>query len=210
MLRQDYAGPVRWIVVDDGPEPQPVTFERQGWTVVVIRPAPFWQPGENTQARNLLCGLQAVEASASLVIVEDDDYYARDWLTTAADQLSRAELVGECGARYYNLRTRRARYLGNNAHASLCSTAMRGAAIESFREACSNAPQFIDLELWRSHKSKQLFSGERVVGIKGLPGRAGIGIGHSARFAGSQDPLGRILRGWIGDDADTYLREPVH
>ena len=42
MAAQDYAGPVTWIIVDDGPEPQPVTFERAGWRLVVIRPAPLW------------------------------------------------------------------------------------------------------------------------------------------------------------------------
>src|SRR5690606_8566975 len=57
MARQDYAGPVRWVIVDDGPEPQPVTFQRDGWVLEVVRPEPYWQPGQNTQARNLAAGL---------------------------------------------------------------------------------------------------------------------------------------------------------
>lgn len=48
MLRQTFAGPVRWVIVDDGPEPQPITFRRAGWELVLIRPAPFWRPGQNT------------------------------------------------------------------------------------------------------------------------------------------------------------------
>ena len=30
MARQTYAGPVRWIIVDAGPEAQPVTLQRAG------------------------------------------------------------------------------------------------------------------------------------------------------------------------------------
>jgi hypothetical protein len=209
MARQDYAGPVHWIIVDDGPEAQPVTFEHEGWTLQVIRPAPLWQPGQNTQSRNLLAGLRAVGADARLVIIEDDDWYAPSWLRTVDAALANAELVGEHRARYYNLPMRRARQLSNTQHASLCSTAMRGAAIETFRWACNRHAKFIDLELWRKHRSRYLFGGNRVCGIKGLPGRDGIGMGHSKDFAGTHDPDGRILREWIGDDADMYLPEPA-
>lgn len=210
MLRQDYAGPVHWIIVDDGPEPQPVTFQREGWTLQVIRPHPYWQPGQNTQARNLMAGLAVVPAGARLVIIEDDDWYRGDWLYTADRALENAELVGEYRARYYNIPMRRARQLSNTQHASLCSTAMRGAAIDTFRWACQRHAKFIDLELWRKHRSRYLFGtpgGNRVCGIKGLPGRGGIGMGHSKDFAGTHDPDGRILREWIGDDADLYLQE---
>jgi hypothetical protein len=84
---------------------------------------------------------------------------------------------------------------------------MRGAAIETFRWACQQHTKFIDLELWRKHRSRYLFGGGRVCGIKGLPGRGGIGMGHSRDFNGTHDPDGRILREWIGDDADLYLQE---
>ncbi len=205
MLRQDYAGPVHWIIVDDGPMAQPVTFKRKGWTLQVIRPLPEWKPGQNTQARNLLAGLRDVDCRDRLVIIEDDDHYAPDWLRIADAALTAAELVGEFRARYYNIRLRRARQLSNTAHASLCSTAMRGEAIEAFRHACESGTKFIDLKLWHHHGSRYLFGGNRVCGIKGLPGRGGIGMGHAADFAGTADPDGRILRDWVGDDASLYL-----
>lgn len=204
MTKQDYAGPVRWIIVDDGPEAQPITFSREGWTLEVIRPQPFWQPGQNTQARNLLAGLAVVPADARLVVIEDDDAYRFDWLSHVSKQLDKAELVGECQARYYNLALRKGRQLHNNAHASLCSTAMRGAAIETFRQACRRRPKFIDLELWGRHKSRHLFTGNRVVGIKGLPGRGGIGMGHRDDFKGTLDPDLVLLRQWVGNDAELY------
>lgn len=204
MARQDYAGPVRWVIVDDGPEPQPVSFQRAAWELIVIRPAPFWRTGQNTQARNLLKGLPAVGASDRLVICEDDDWYAPDWLTHVAGQLERAELVGEQRARYYNIALRRGRQLSNTHHSSLCSTAMRGSALEAFRRSCGQQPKFIDLHLWRHARSRHLFSGHRVVGIKGLPGRGGIGMGHRNNFSGVDDRDGALLREWIGEDARLY------
>jgi len=204
MARQDYAGPVRWIIVDDGPEPQPVTFRREGWQLVLVRPSPHWAPGQNTQARNLLKGLAAVDPADCLVIIEDDDWYAPDWLTTVAAELQHAELVGEHRARYYNVQQRRGRQLVNTGHASLCSTAMRGSALRDFADACRSRPKFIDLELWRRPRGR-LFGGHRVVGIKGLPGRGGIGMGHDAGFKGEPDPTGALLRDWIGEDSEVYL-----
>lgn len=204
MAAQDYTGPVTWIIVDDGPEPQPVTFQREGWKLVLIRPAPFWQPGQNTQARNLLKGLEAVEADAQLVVIEDDDHYHPDYLNAIRQRLRIAELVGECKARYYNLSLRRGRQLSNSGHASLCSTAMRGAALATFRAACQRAPKFIDLELWKRHPSRHLFSLGLVTGIKGLPGRGGIGMGHRNDFNGTNDPDLNLLRQWIGDDVELY------
>ena len=204
MMRQTYAGPVRWIIVDDGPEAQPVTFSRDDWELVVIRPAPHWRPGRNTQARNLLAGLDAVAPDDHLVVIEDDDWYAPDWIQTVAGQMASAELVGEHRARYYNVALRRGRQLGNASHASLCSTAMRGSAIAGFRKACQRSEKFIDLDLWRRARSRRLFAGHRVVGIKGLPGRGGIGMGHRDDFRGQDDLDGALLREWIGDDARLY------
>lgn len=205
MLAQDYAGPVHWIVVDDGPEPLPVwDFPLDGWGLTVVRPHPKWQPGQNTQARNLLVGLELVTSDARLVVIEDDDAYAPDWLSTVARELEHAELVGESHARYYNVSTRRYRQLSNAEHASLCSTAMRGAAIDSFRRACERNPKFIDIELWGIHPSRKLFGGHRVLGIKGLPGRGGIGMGHRNDFYGKPDDSMRILREWVGDTAELY------
>lgn len=205
MARQDYAGPVRWIIVDDGPEPQPVTFRREGWQLVLVRPSPHWLPGQNTQARNLLKGLAAVGPEERLVIIEDDDWYAPDWLTTVAAELEHAELVGENRARYYNVAQRRGRQLANTGHASLCSTAMRGAALRDLADACQSRPKFIDLELWRRPRHRRLFGGHRVVGIKGLPGRGGIGMGHEPDFKGEADVSGDLLRHWVGADAEVYL-----
>lgn len=205
MAAQTYSGPVRWIVVDDGVEPEPWTFSREGWTLELIRRAPFWKHGENTQAVNILAALDRVSNAERVVCIENDDYYSPKWLERADKALHLAELVGENRARYYNLATRTGRKLQNTSHASLCSTAMRGAAIETFRKVCRPGVQFIDLSLWRQHRSKHLFTGSDVVGIKGMPGRGGIGMGHKPDFHGIKDEDGELLREWIGQDADIYM-----
>lgn len=205
MARQTYTGPVRWVVVDDGPEPQPVTFQRDGWTVEVIRPTPYWEPGQNTQARNLRAGLAVIQPHESVVVIEDDDWYAPDWLATVAAKLVDAELVGETRARYYNVRRMVGRELSNLAHASLCASAMRGRALALFRAVCLSSSKFIDIELWRKAPSKALFHGHRTVGLKGLPGRGGIGMGHAGTFNGTPDPSGTLLRAWIGPDAEEFI-----
>jgi hypothetical protein len=205
MLAQDYTGPVHWVIVDDGAMPQDTDFKRDGWMLEIVRPTPHWVEGMNTQARNLLAGLDCVAPDSRLVIIEDDDHYKPDWLSKCAGYLEKAELVGEHQARYYNLATRTGRQLTNTQHASLCSTAMRGEALASFRAACERSPKFIDLDLWKSHPNRALFTGQSVTGIKGLPGRGGIGMGHANTFRGQSDASGDLLRKWIGDDARHYL-----
>jgi len=208
MRAQTYGGSVVWIIVDDGTEPTIREVMPSNWQLVYIRPSPLWQPGRNTQARNLLKGIEACDLKLPLAVIEDDDHYACDWLGHVSQQLQSAELVGEFRARYYNVALKRGRQLSNTKHSSLCSTAMRGSVIDSFRKACVMSKNFIDITLWKYGSyglSKKLFGGNRVVGIKGLPGRSGIGMGHRNDFSGQSDPSGSLLKSWIGDDARHYL-----
>jgi len=206
MARQTYAGPVRWIVVDDGQEPQPVTFKRDRWTVEIVRPDVKWAPGLNTQATNLLEGIDRLTAEARLVIIEDDDCYAPEYLDRVNVWLDTAQLVGECAARYYQMGSGKYRQLSNRSHASLCSTAMRGRlALDLFRQECRRQDKFIDLGLWRKFiGTKALYESRMVVGLKGLPGRGGIGMGHRGDFAGERDAKGAKFREWVGLNVDLY------
>src|SRR5690606_8933960 len=118
----------------------------------------------NTQSRNLLVGLAHCCSTDRVVVIEDDDHYAPDWLTHVAGELERAQLVGERRSRYYNLATRQGREMGNTAHASLCATAVRGAAVDALRRSC-RAGRGIDMHLWRTFPDRHLFDGNRVTGI---------------------------------------------
>lgn len=211
MAAQDYAGPVRWVIVDDGLTPQPITFQRPGWELVLIRPSPFWEPGMNTQARNIQKGLGACDPRFPVIFIEDDDHYAPDWLSHVTKHLEGHELVGEVRARYYNFHTKTARQLANTMHSSLCSTAIQGIrALKALQAYCQPGVKFIDLNLWRNFRGKkQLFAGTRVTGIKGLPGREGIGMGHQPDFVGTPDRNQDILRSWIGANAVRIYNEHI-
>jgi len=205
MRRQTFDGNVRWIIVNDVDVDFIAPPMPENWRCEVLTPEPRWQPGENTQARNLLAALEIVGPDERVVMIEDDDHYSPDWLETVDQMLDKAELVGETMARYYNVSQHRFRQIENCSHSSMCSTALRGSAIGRLRAECRRKNKFIDMHLWRKHKSKHLFSGHRVVGIKGLPGRLGIGSGHHNNFRGEQDQNGAVLRLWIGADAGFYL-----
>lgn len=204
MQRQTYTGNVRWIIVDDGEIPQPICFSRPGWQVDVIRPYPPWQPGQNTQSRNILAGLECVSNGDRLVIIEDDDYYSPAYLDYVSTHIQQAELVGESHARYYNVATKRYHAHNNDRHASLCATALTGTAIQRLRDLCQTQRRFIDLDLWRDHPNKLLADSRLTVGIKGLPGRSGIGMGHDQHFGRADDAAQTVLMAWLGPDAGLY------
>ena len=181
MRAQVYPAPVRWVVVDDGPDPMP-TPQIDGWDVRHIRPEPLWQPGQNTHARNLLAGLD--HCTGRVVIIEDDDEVAPWWLAVCEEWLTTHELVGESHSLYRHRETGRVTEMRNNRHASLCSTAMRGMALSLFRRICAEHKDQLDTLLWqRFDGPKRLYRPEPrgVVGVKGWPGREGIGVGHKLR-----------------------------
>lgn len=204
MRRQTFDGCVHWIIVDDGPVAENVSFRKRRWKITVLRPEPFWRPGNNTQGRNLALALGLVERGSVVTVVEDDDWYHADWLRWIADNAHAAELIGEAQAVYYNVRSRRWRNLGNDDHASLRSSAMRDGAIETFRDVLTRPNKYYDLRLWARHGDKKTFCGSLSVGIKGMPGRPGIALGHELG-RGTADPDCKKLRDLIGDDADWYL-----
>lgn len=207
MRRQDYTGPVRWVIVDDGPEPQTLGPMPSGWTIDLIRPHPPWQPGQNTQGRNLQSGLKAIGAKARVVIIEDDDWYGPQWLSTVAARLTGfIELTGESHNRYWHVGQRRAKVFTNKLHASLCATAMQGAALALSRRLVTQPLRFHDLALWRRFNGrKDLRPSRHVVGIKGLPGRLGVCREHTDP-RGNPDLEAAMLTAWIGaEDAQRIL-----
>lgn len=181
MSVQTEPGPVRWVIVDDGPEPMPRP-SISGWEIVMVRPSPVWRPGWNTLARNLMAGLEYV--TDRVVIVEDDDQYAPWWVERCNQWLDQDDLVGESHSVYRHVSGAKCEgadeyACGNDAHASLCSTALRGDAIETLRDVCRERSDMIDIRLWRARPGRLRRPDPRgVVGIKGYPGRRGIGIGH--------------------------------
>lgn len=201
---QTYEGPLIWTIVDDCDPSTRIPRMRKGITVNVIRPGWRWQPGKNTQARCMALGLIGlVGLNDAVIILEDDDVYLPEHVSNVLSWLERVDLVGERDSCYYNVATRRWRVLPGKYHASMCSVACKGRATDLLLKLCQTGSKMLDMRLWRTFDGlKELLDSHNVVGIKGLPGRPGIGVGHRNGF-GTVDTDDH-LRIWAGGYADNY------
>ena len=201
---QTYQGPLTWVVVDDCLPTTRIPRVRAGVDVYHVRPAQQWQPGTNTQAYCMDYGLLHVPEDAVLFILEDDDVYLPGYIDTMLEAMETLDLAGEVDARYYNVETGRYRVIPGKIHSSMASTVCKGDALALLRSLCRGGlTRMLDVNLWKRFKGgKKLMVTHNVVGIKGLPGRPGIGVGHRKRF-GVPD-TGDTLREWAGDYAENY------
>lgn len=224
---------VQWIVSDDGLEPALLTMGQ----LHIYRTRPRNDPnytGWVSLAENLLAALPHVRGRA-VAIIEHDDRYPRKYLEHALGRLfptsgggggGGADLTGESVMRYYHVGQRR--YWTNRQFGScLCQLTFKADHLHLFewtikRVMRTQAAKMIDYQFWWYAKRKGLkldmegltgetSGGRGVVGIKGLPGRAGIGMGHRPAGAPNgvpwrDDPEAEVLRQWCGDDAGNYLR----
>lgn len=200
---QTYTGPLTWIIVDDCDPRTDIPAMRDGIMTLCIDPPWRWT-GANTQAQSMSKALEYVPAGAICIVAEDDDLYKPDHFANVLCALNRAELVGERVARYYNVATSRYKVLPGNFHASLASTAVRGGALAMLADICAAGSRRIDIDLWRTYPgAKELLESGNVIGIKGMPGRAGIGVGHQQQF-GSPDRGNSVKMEWLGEYAKDY------
>lgn len=193
--------PHEWIVADGGSTPAALTMGQ----------VHLHHPGERGAANlagNILRALDAVTGDA-VVICEDDDWYAPDHLAQCARGLRLESVYGCRTLKYYNLAERCWAKFGNNG-AALCQTAFVREEIPRMRAAAQAALDAgdykIDGRFWkdRIHLSN---GPTTVIGIKGLPGSAGLGIGHRPKERPGlwkPDPDMRKLAEWIGGAVESY------
>jgi hypothetical protein len=211
MQNQTYKGDVVWIIIDDC---YPVTTNKVGenfkdcWTIIKVYPTPIWD-GHNTQARNIEAGLKVLTENygpadiEGIFIIEDDDYYRPVYLERMMANFGDYSLIGERNTIYYNVYYRKWITNPNTAHASLFQTAFKYEAIPAFRESFYH--KFIDCVFWTKVIRRNLFyENDLAIGIKGLPGRGGIGAGHSKSFSMNSDGNMVYLKSKIGEDAKQY------
>jgi hypothetical protein len=213
MLAQDYKGEVLWIIIDDA---EPVTVNcipeefREDWEVIKIYPEPKWKPGRNTQARNLLAGLEEVKNHTvdAIFIIEDDDYYKPEYLSVMVANLQGFDIAGETCTVYYNVAAYYWMQCKNRRHSSLFQTAFTSAMIPVFEKVCIERVRFIDMLLFQAIPMRRtnLFTGNKLsIGIKGLPGRAGIGMGHHPYGRMAPDTGFAKLKEFLGADYIHYV-----
>jgi glycosyltransferase involved in cell wall biosynthesis len=187
---QTYDEPYQWVTVCDGG----FASYRFSQNQTVLRREP--RPREkHSLTRNLPHALPHLRGDRILCI-EDDDYYAGDYLAVMNELLETAPLVGLVPARYYSVRHARWREFGNFAHASLATTGFTREVLPLFQAICARGSPYIDRQLWQSWRGPRRL--ERIplhVGVKGMPGEPGIGTGH-ADDAGGLDADRRIFRAW--------------
>jgi len=202
MARQTYRGSIQWIVADGGEKPANCT---RGQQHLILGPEP--DPLKNFR-RNLTVALEHVE-SRMIAFIEDDDWYAPDWLEAVTGWLTNADIAGEIPARYYNVASRRYHEHANGTHASLCQTAMRSSLLWSLLTAIGHdRGPFVDRTLWdqvAATKRQRLERSCRVIGMKGVIGRVGLGLGHADHHFGSSDPDRATLDRWMSCDAGLFF-----
>lgn len=196
MQNQDYSGNVTWVIADDGQE-KIETPSIKNWNIIHIKRA--FKPG-NTQGANLVDALKHCPADSKILIIEDDDFYSNRWLSIMSEKLESCDLCGETRTRYYNIINFTYRQNNNSGHSSLCSTGLHNAdAYKILNDICHKKPRFIDIHLWHNFKGKKcLFNDTNIVGIKGFPGKKGIGSGHNG-LRNKDDIECSILHKWVGD-----------
>jgi GT2 family glycosyltransferase len=200
--QQTYTGAIQWLCVDDVDPATPCTMGQ-----TVIRPEPRWSAGsKSTQRRNLLAALPFVTYD-KILILEDDDHLSPSYLQEMSARLDANPIVGQPNALYYNVAYRAYYQCPNHRHASLCATGIRASLLPDLQWVCEQTTtEYIDIALWRRVAySRGLFAGPHLcIGIKGMPGRPGIGHGHQHDLPWKLDPDLSVLRSWIGDDAALY------
>lgn len=211
---QDPSHTYEWIIVDDGSIETKLTMpEVQRY----FRGPKIWKEGYNTQRLNMNVAIPEVKGDFCFII-EDDDYLSPEYIEKMMYLLHEYPAVGEGNAFYYNIMARCWRRWGNFSphntfslcYASLCQTAIRKELLPCLDQALNSGETWPDIALWRIMTNKGLkpflfCNQDLVVGIKGMPGRTGIGAGHHPDEGFQPDPGYKKLEEVIGvPDTEIY------
>jgi hypothetical protein len=215
MAKQTFSGPVHWIIVDDSSEHYQTPKMPNNWVVSHIKKEKDKSIKNSSQAINILHALDFLKYD-NIVMVEDDDYYAPCWLDVCYEALKTHSLVGRDNIVFYNMYTRSywdKSYKGFDTNA-MAQTAMKSSLVQNLRDAClvdMDPTGMVDHNLWRSvDKNNKILlergSVEYVVGIKGLPGRAGMSNKHK-QVLPNPDHNFEALKHLVGEYAfSVYMR----
>jgi glycosyltransferase involved in cell wall biosynthesis len=210
-----------WIVVDDGEtdaaaravsEFSDSDLANLGIQVFHIQArGQKYLKGPRSLGANMLHGLD-LATSSKILVMEDDDCYLPGYLDDMFRRLEGSWAVGTVWQKYYHLPSRSYRIFRNRGSA-LCSTGfaealkpdMKAAAKHCLSSGCKGLDAFFWSRLMRSGRKLDIFEPEQdlMIGMKGMPGRSGIGVGHRPKKF-KKDPNLSILREWVGPYFDDY------
>lgn len=193
-MRAQTVQPDEWVVADGGVEPAPLTM---GQTHIHYP----CEPGARNLARNMLHALEAVTGDV-VVMFEDDDIYLPNHIEESVKVLQRQNAAGCSSLRYFNLEHRCWIEMRNKGSA-LCQTSFRREALNLMRNMANEClitnSYCLDQKFWGVGQWTSNLP-QTVIGLKGLPGVAGLGIGHRPDFK---------KRGWVSDPSLSKLKEWV-
>lgn len=204
--------PDSWIIVDDGKTPMVPDL---AWynaimpgVAVGVRREPRSDDPQHTLIANLQAALPLIKGD-KILIMEDDEYYAPGYIEEMARRLDQAEVVGICRAKYYHLPTGGYVQIGNARHASLAETGFRASFLPELGTLW-DGDMSLDMRIWQKANSRgHLFvdaDKPLYLGIKGLPGRDGIGAGHNPAIYRMKDTPDRAkLKTWVPKDYQVYM-----
>lgn len=193
---------IQWIVIDDCVPATLGTLNQEYY-----RGTQMWKEGINTQRPNMEQAFRYIKGDYILTI-EDDDWYHPLYIENMVTLLQQFDIVGEGNAKYYSIKVPGFKEMGNYKHTSLCQLGIRKSVLPIFETAISGGHLYMDIDLWQKandhHLKSCIFANENLcVGIKGMPGRDGIGVGHRQRDYMYDHGLLK-LQEWIGSDVELY------
>lgn len=188
-----------------------------GVTIKTFRGPMPWKLGVNTQRTNMIEAMKHISKdAAAIAVIEDDDYYRPDYIEMQMYFLRKFDVVGQCKSYYYNIKERCYKVWPNWDHTSLCETVIRRSKLECLNRAVNSGQLFFDMamyDIFRNEKHSHFLYGNIgiEIGIKGLPGKTGIGGGHHDLGGFTPDPFFNKLREWIPnkEDHETYINMMV-
>lgn len=203
MKRQTYKGQIQWLVIDDCKPETKCNLNQEYY-----RGPRDWQPGLNTQRFNMELALEKVKGDI-IFPIEDDEYYAPNYIETMVEFLKHVSIAGISRARYYHVKIPGYKLLPNEKHAALSQTALRKDCLHLLKGAVNSGEFYFDGQLW--HKARQIQKRSLLIantnlsiGIKGLPGRTGLTPGHKEKDY-LYDANHAMLSSWIGADKLYYM-----
>lgn len=211
IINQTFRGPIEWIIVDDSSEKLPAnrTIKNHITDLKIryFRGPRKWEEGLNTQRFNMEEAIKHVR-SDYVFFLEDDDLYKPRYIDIMLNLLWYADIAGEAKSKYYHLGIPGFKEMHNYRHASLCQTAIKRSLLPMVKAAVDSGELYFDIHLWNQVHANRipyilLAESNLVIGIKGMPGRAGIGVGHKNKDY-LLDPGLVKLKEWCGEYASNY------
>jgi hypothetical protein len=192
--------PDQWLVVDDGREP---FMPSMNCDYVYRNRLP--SDGKQTLNANLRFALPYIKGDI-IFFWEDDEYYAPKYIETMVANVRGCQAVGIIKSKYYYLPGRTYYVHNTKDHASLAETAITKEFLPKLETMLDGDP-FIDLRIWKEVNGNGCLFDDGTqylyVGMKGMPGRPGIGAGH--RGGGRKDFQYEVLKKWMPNDYKFYV-----